>query len=492
MSPKSGSIYEKSLVVNYISTTGKDPVSDQPLSVEELVPINTTALDIVPPVPPTFSSIPSLLETFQNEWDSLALEVFTLRKQLHQTREELSAALYHHDAAVRVAARAIRERDEAKNALQELALSIGNGEPMEVEENANGKTHAPTEEGIPTDALKEARDELYQLHKTQKPSLPAGPEITVSLAYVKQHVTPFKKASASYVRSSSKTLLVGSPTGSVAIYNFNTPGKSNVSKIAHEGPVTAVAEVHFEGENLPIIAYNNVVVVGEKRKTVAHPHKGDVEHILVHPKLAHIVVLVSRDGSWSLNDVSKGSLYLSSSEQGVLSAALHGDGLLMALGNEKGEVVVFDISTGQKATTISTKHSSVVQILFAANGYWLLALSKDADGVSAVEVIDLRKNTVAHSIEAEHTIMGVQIDPSLTVVATYDAQNTVLVHRYTKKGKLWTNNASSRALLEVKSPLRALHLLTAVEDEDFVTGGRVSFAGVSENSSTVELELQYE
>lgn len=456
------------------------------------MPINTTVLDIVPPIPPSFSSIPSLLSTFQNEWDSLALEVFTLRKQLHVTREELSAALYHHDAAVRVAARAIRERDEAKSALQQLAVSIGKGEPLETEENGNGSQHHSGDASIPVQQLQEAREALYQLHRAQKPVLPLGPESSVSMAFVKQHVTPFKKASTSFYGVATKTLLVGSPTGSVAIYNFNNPGKNHVSKIAHEGPVTAVAEVMFEDENLPIIAYRDVVVVGEKRKTVVHSHKDDVEHILVHPQLAHIFVLVSKDGMWSLNDVSNGSLFLASSERPCSSAALHGDGLLMALGTESGEVEIHDISTGQKATAISTKHQVVTKVAFAANGYWLLALSKDAGGVSAVEVIDLRKNTIAHTIESENALLDVQIDPSSTVVATYDSENTMLLHRYAKKGKKWTNNASSRALLEVKSPLRALHLLTAVEDEDFINGGHVRFAGVSENSSTVELELQYE
>jgi pre-mRNA-processing factor 19 len=96
------------------------------------------ASNVVRPRPPTLTSIPALLATFQNEWDALALETHTLRQQLTQVRQELSTALYQHDAATRVIARLLKERDEAREALSHVTVGAGgssaaSGEQMEVD-----------------------------------------------------------------------------------------------------------------------------------------------------------------------------------------------------------------------------------------------------------------------------------------------------------------------------------------------------------------------
>ena len=128
-------MYEKRLIEAYIEENGKDPVTGEELAVADLVDLQSAR--VVRPRPPTLTSIPSLLSVFQNEWDALALQTYTLRQQLAQTRQELSTALYQHDAAVRVIARLSRERDEAREALSKVTVNAGgavsNGDHMQVD-----------------------------------------------------------------------------------------------------------------------------------------------------------------------------------------------------------------------------------------------------------------------------------------------------------------------------------------------------------------------
>ena len=129
-----GNVFEKRLIEEYISENGKDPVTNEDLMADDLVELKSSRT--IRPRPPTLTSIPSLLSVFQNEWDALALETYTLRQHLTQTRQELSRALYEHDAAVRVITRLSRERDEAREALSKITINGGlnnNGDAMQVD-----------------------------------------------------------------------------------------------------------------------------------------------------------------------------------------------------------------------------------------------------------------------------------------------------------------------------------------------------------------------
>ena len=109
------------------------------------------------PRPPNFTSLPSLLKAFQDEWDALVLETYNTREQLARTREELATALYQHDAAVRVIARLTGERDEARDALSNVTVApAGAGAAA-----ANGDAMAIDNESLP-DNLVEHVHELQQ------------------------------------------------------------------------------------------------------------------------------------------------------------------------------------------------------------------------------------------------------------------------------------------------------------------------------------------
>jgi pre-mRNA-processing factor 19 len=133
-SRKSGNVFEKRLIEAHIAEHHTDPVTGEELQVEDLIELKSP--QVVTPRAPNLTSIPALLSAFQNEWDAIVLETYTLKNQLAQTRQELSTALYQNDAATRVVARLSRERDEAREALSNVTISGGgasSGDAMQVD-----------------------------------------------------------------------------------------------------------------------------------------------------------------------------------------------------------------------------------------------------------------------------------------------------------------------------------------------------------------------
>jgi pre-mRNA-processing factor 19 len=129
-----GAVFEKRLIEQYIQERGVEPGTDEELTLDDLIPVKSSR--IVRPRPPTLTSIPALLATFQNEWDGLALQVFSLEQEIVKLRKELANALYQNDAAIRVIARLTKERDEARDALSKVTVTsagVPNGDEMAVD-----------------------------------------------------------------------------------------------------------------------------------------------------------------------------------------------------------------------------------------------------------------------------------------------------------------------------------------------------------------------
>ncbi|KAL7675558.1 hypothetical protein ACOME3_001827 [Neoechinorhynchus agilis] len=94
LSPISGHIFDRRLILKYIEETGRDPMTDSSLEVGQLI---------------------DFLKFFKERRHSVQL-----RQQLQAARQELSHALYQHDAACRVIARLQKEVTAAREALATL------------------------------------------------------------------------------------------------------------------------------------------------------------------------------------------------------------------------------------------------------------------------------------------------------------------------------------------------------------------------------------
>ncbi|EJW70256.1 hypothetical protein WUBG_18836 [Wuchereria bancrofti] len=99
VSPISGRIFEKRLIVKYINENGTDPFKNEALTIDQLVEIKTDVVNAMPRTI-TATSIPSMLKVLQDEWDACMLNSFMLREQLQNARQELSHTLYQVSASV--------------------------------------------------------------------------------------------------------------------------------------------------------------------------------------------------------------------------------------------------------------------------------------------------------------------------------------------------------------------------------------------------------
>ena len=94
LSPKSGVVFERRAIEKHLEHTGTDPVNGADLKKDELIAVKTST--VVAPRPAGLTSIPSVLQVMQSEWDSLMLETYSLKQHLHLVRQELAPVSYTH------------------------------------------------------------------------------------------------------------------------------------------------------------------------------------------------------------------------------------------------------------------------------------------------------------------------------------------------------------------------------------------------------------
>jgi pre-mRNA-processing factor 19 len=142
----------------------------------------------------------------QNEWDELMLETFTLKQNLDTTRQELSQALYQHDAACRVIARLMKERQEAQEALASLqqvvaAGRVANGSAsasatavtMEMDDSAPRASSVSESSTLPGDVIERINSSCAELSSGRKGRKPvaAGSLSKESIASITAMVSSF-------------------------------------------------------------------------------------------------------------------------------------------------------------------------------------------------------------------------------------------------------------------------------------------------------------
>lgn len=437
---KTGHLYEKSLITKYIDAHGKCPMTGEPLTLEDLLPVQTTKT--TKPRPTNATSIPGMLALFQNEWDALMLETFTLKQHLDTVRKELSNALYQHDAACRVIARLIKERDGARSALAHAnantdASQTGSSDAMEVEA-----------QGIPAESLTEMTEKSAEL-SAQRKKRKISPELApvdVIHNYKMLSSHPLHKTTEPGITcmalhpTKQHLVMTGGVDKEAVVFNRDT-GRVVSSLSGHSKALTDVL-FHPTRDILFTASQDKTALIwssndSEDEYSVAHTvriHNDSVTGIALQPTGSYLATS-SADCSWGLHALHTSQTLLHikdpKANYGIGCIEFHPDGLILGTGTDENMVRIWDLKVQTNVASFKGHQGPVSSIAFSENGYYLASIGS-TDGL--IKLWDLRRlqNFATLNLEGSQ-LTAVTFDHSGNYLAA-SGQHGVRVY----KSKEWT------------------------------------------------------
>lgn len=434
------------------------------MTLEDLLPVKSGTT--VKPRTTAAASIPGLLSIFHNEWDALMLETHELRVDLHGTRQELSHALYQHDAACRVISRLMKERDEAREALANARAAGPSAAPGKRaasdgdEAVGDGKKQRS---GVPPEAIDAMTAKSKELSKARKkreisPTLASGEDIgKMEIGTTAPcHATKAKGIRAIRVNpANADEVATGGADGSLALFDA-AKGKRGALMTGHKKAVTDVA---YAGDAILTSSADKTVKIwrgGAEAAAVAGVHEGEVVAVSAHPTNAY-AVSIGGDGAWAFMDVGAAeclSVQRDGADGGTeyTCGGFHPDGLILGTGAADSSVKIWDVKTSKVAAKVEGHVGAVTSMSFSENGYYLATCARDG-----VKLWDLRKLKNFKSVEAAG-VRCVGFDRSGHYLAVGGADACVLnVKAEWEVVKRWEASKAPVNALEFAADAKALY-----------------------------------
>lgn len=403
ISKTSGQLFEKRLIEKYIQETGKCPITGEALTLDDLLPVKTNKA--VKPRTSSASSIPGLLNLLHDEYDATMLELHTLRQKYNQRNQEMSHALYQHDAATRVISRLIKDRDEARaaleNAKQALASEIAARKtaPPSAEPEEAPAAKKPKKLEISSEIIEELTKLSMDLSKARKkrqisPTLATADEIS-TYSLLSSH--PLHKTTQGGI-----TAIDVSPGDVPAILTAGSDGTlqlfdRDASRIlaALEGHTKRVTAARFAGAGVIVSASADTTArlwratgEGSFDCTVLREHRSEVVGVAVQPSQRYFVT-ASADASWCFYDTETATCMkrFEGVQEPYTAVQFHPDGIILGTATDEAVIRMFEFRSQKNVADLRSGHQGKVRALcFSENGYTLASCADDG-----VKLWDLRK-----------------------------------------------------------------------------------------------------
>lgn len=462
LSLKSQHVFDSQLLESYVNTHAKDPINSEHMTLDDIVPIKPLLANTSHSAQITQqTSIPTLLQAFQDSWDSLALEMFHLRANLDQCKKDLSLALYKQDAAIRVAMKVEEEKEELLKAL--AALGSTNGETTNEDENEKPKEsgkqdgHEIKQTTDFKDLILSANQTLFAKHKAENKQnktlcpVKSGDfsfDVTISSAKISKFPTGISQW---VFDKESNRSLVKHVTGQIEMFEVSDDSTVECELtydcqhgypvwLASEPYVVSLAPKAYKGrakkpkpELLPMEL--NLVQLLPKKKNIKIDldlKVGDIIDVFSHPSLPIFGILLQKDlvvCQLNSDNAEVEIIYTQKSELSLTCASMHPDGTILAQGTMGTSVLLFDIAQREVIKIIDppTPDDRILSAQFASNGYTLVI-----EYESKVGVYDLRKFEFVGILQKSDNCEGVSIDQFSTLIICGNQYSV-----YDKKEKQW-------------------------------------------------------
>lgn len=427
---KDGLIYERALIHQLIQDQGRTPAGVE-VSVNDLI---TMSSPVVTARAPSLTSIPATLMSLQNEWDVLMLSTYELKKKYSECQTMLSNALYENDAAKRVVARLIKERDEARKMLSEYS---GSNQAAHVQTQEKiAEVTMDVDEILLPDTLITTIDTLAEQLTTERRKRKA-PESLISAEEigsltVKQEIKTLGTAKEPGTNSldlldteEHDWILAGGVDGAITVVDLKAAKSVCSTKTHKKQVISALWTSNSTFISTSLDSTVRLFSVEEQKNgyklKVQETMEADMKCIAVHPSKS--IFAAGGQDVWTLNDLETFQPLVTVSARSLYSClSFHPDGLILGAGSSQGQVVIYDVKTNKIATEFKGHNSEISSVAFSENGYHLATSSLNDH---FVKFWDLRKLTEFQSLQFEHGVQKVKFDHSGKYVGVATG-NTVL------------------------------------------------------------------